>query len=111
MSSTMEKVLEQYAEQNCESDVVNVVTDDFKSLITRTEELISIVNYNMDQTAERNKAFLRLSLPVMLKQAIFDNFADFVELVKEPNAMKVVIKNRRVIDADDVAKVIIGFFH
>jgi hypothetical protein len=106
----MEKVFDQYAEQDSESEVVNVMKDDFHSLIVRTEELISIVNYNMDQTAERNKAFLRLSLPVMLKQAIFDNLSDYVELVKEPNNMRISIKNRRIIDADDLANVIIAFF-
>ena len=110
MSSTMEKVFEQYAEQGFENDVVNVMKDDFHSLIVRTEELISIVNYNMDQTAERNKAFLRLSLPVMLKQAIFDNFSDYIEIVKEPNAIRLVIKNRRIIDAEDLANVITTFF-
>ena len=110
MSSTMEKVFDQYAEQGFESEVVNVVKDDFHSLIVRTEELISIVNYNMDQTAERNKAFLRLSLPVMLKQAIFDNFSDYIEIVKEPNAIRLVIKNRRIIDAEDLANVITTFF-
>ncbi len=110
MSSTMEKVFDQYAEQGSENEIVNVMKDDFHSLIVRTEELISIVNYNMDQTAERNKAFLRLSLPVMLKQAIFDNLSDYVELVKEPNSMRISIKNRRIIDADDLAKLIIAFF-
>jgi len=65
----------------------------------------------MDHTSERNKAFLRLSLPVMLKQAIFDNLSDYVELVKEPNNLRLSIKNRRIIDADDLAKVIIAFFH
>ena len=110
MSSTMEKVFEQYAEQGSENEVVNVMKDDFQSLIVRTEELISIVNYNMDHTAERNKAFLRLSLPVMLKQAIYDNLADYVELVKEPNAIRCVIKNRRIVNADDLANVITAFF-
>ncbi|MHA1513796.1 MAG: hypothetical protein ACTSRJ_07050, partial [Candidatus Hodarchaeales archaeon] len=103
MSSTMEKVFEQCEEQGFEDGVVNVVKDDFHSLIVRTEELISIVNYNVDQTAERNKAFLRLSLPVMLKQAIFDNFSNYVEVVKEPNVIRCVIKNRRIIDAEDLA--------
>ena len=111
MSSTMAKVFSQTAEQGREDDVVNVMKDDFQSLIVRTEELISIVNYNMDQTAERNKAFLRLSLPVMLKQAIFDNFSDYVELVKEPGSMKIIIKNRKVIAAEDIANVITAFFH
>ena len=111
MSSTMEKVFDQYAEQESESEIVNVMKDDFHSLIVRTEELISIVNYNMDQTAERNKAFLRLSLPVMLKHAIFENLSDYVELVKEPNNMRISIKNRRIVDADDLANVIIAFFH
>ena len=110
MSSTMEKVFEQCEEQGFEDGVVNVVKDDFHSLIVRTEELISIVNYNMDQTAERNKAFLRLSLPVMLKQAIFDNFSNYVEIVKEPNVIRCVIKNRRIIDAEDLANVITTFF-
>jgi hypothetical protein len=110
MSSTMEKVFEQCEEQGFEDGVVNVVKDDFHSLIVRTEELISIVNYNMDQTAERNKAFLRLSLPVMLKQAIFDNFSNYVEVVKEPNVIRCVIKNRRIIDAEDLANVITKFF-
>ena len=111
MSSTMEKVFDQKAKQDDEDEIVNVVKDDFQSLIVRTEELISIVNYNMDQTAERNKAFLRLSLPVMLKQAIFDNLSDYVELVKEPNGMRLSIKNRRIIEAEDLANVILAFFH
>jgi len=110
MSSTMEKVFEQNAEQGSEIKIVNVMKDDFHSLIVRTEELISIVNYNMEQTAERNKAFLRLSLPVMLKQAIYDNFSEYVEIVKEPNAMRLSIKNRRIVDAEDLANVISTFF-
>jgi len=111
MSATMEKVFDQNAEQGSESNVVNVMRDDFESLIVRTEDLISIVNYNMDQTAERNKAFLRLSLPVMLKQAIFDNLSDYVELVKEQNCMRFIIKNRQIIEAEDLANLIFAFFH
>ena len=110
MSSTMEKVFDHSAEQENEDGIVNVVKEDFQSLIVRTEELISIVNYNMDQTAERNKAFLRLSLPVMLKQAIFDNLSDYIEILKESNGLRLNIKNRRTIEAEDLAKVILAFF-
>jgi len=111
MSSTKDKVFEQNAEQGNENEIVNVMKDDFHNLIVRTEELISIVDYNMDQTAERNKAFLRLSLPVMLKQAIFENCSDYIDLEEEPNSIKLIVKDRQIVEAEDIADVIGAFFH
>ncbi len=65
----------------------------------------------MDQTAERNKAFLRLSLPVMLKQAILDNLENCVEIIKEPNSIQLKIKDRKSISSDSLADLILRFFH
>ncbi|MFX0173946.1 MAG: hypothetical protein ACFE9L_18835, partial [Candidatus Hodarchaeota archaeon] len=74
---------------------------DFKRLISRTEELITIVNYNMEQTAERNKAFLRLTLPLMLKQALLENFQEFFQFKPEVNQAKMEIQKRKIIPADE----------
>ena len=111
MTVTMKEVFELEENKECEDSVVTVIKDDFHSLISRTEELISIVDYNMDQTAERNKAFLRLSLPVMLKQAILDNISDCVKFSKEANSITLSVDNRKEIEADTLADLIEKYFH
>jgi hypothetical protein len=111
MTATMKEVFSRQVEKANDESVVKVIKDDFESLITRTEELISIVDYNMEQTAERNKAFLRLSLPVMLKQAILDNLENCVEIIKEPNTIQLKIKDRKTISSDSLADTILRFFH
>jgi hypothetical protein len=111
MTATMKEVFSRQVEKVNDESVVKVIKEDFESLITRTEELISIVNYNMEQTAERNKAFLRLSLPVMLKQAILDNLENCVEIIKEPNTIQLKIKDRKTISSDSLADTILRFFH
>jgi hypothetical protein len=111
MTTTMKEVFELEESKECEDSVVTVIKDDFHSLISRTEELISIVDYNMDQTAERNKAFLRLSLPVMLKQAILDNIADYVKFSSKANSISLSIEDRKEIEAEDLADLITKFFH
>ena len=111
MTATMKEVFRRPVDEENDISVVKVIKEDFESLITRTEELISIVEYNMDQTAERNKAFLRLSLPVMLKQAILDNLENSVEIIKEPNTIQLKIRERKSISADSLADLILRFFH
>lgn len=111
MTVTMKEVFSRPSGAENDVSIVKVIKEDFESLITRTEELISIVEYNMDQTAERNKAFLRLSLPVMLKQAILDNLENYIEIIKEPNTIQLKIKDRKSISADSLADLILRFFH
>jgi hypothetical protein len=111
MTTTMKEVFELEESKECEDSVVTVIKDDFHSLISRTEELISIVDYNMEQTAERNKAFLRLSLPVMLKQAILDNIADYVKFSTKANSISLSIEDRKEIEAETLADLITKFFH
>ncbi len=111
MTTTMKEVFELEENKECEDSVVTVIKDDFHSLISRTEELISIVDYNMDQTAERNKAFLRLSLPVMLKQAILDNITDCVKFSKSSNSISLSIDKRKEIDSESLADLITKYFH
>ncbi len=111
MTTTMKEVFELEESKECEDSVVTVIKDDFHSLISRTEELISIVDYNMEQTAERNKAFLRLSLPVMLKQAILDNIAAYVKFSTKANSISLSIEDRKEIEAETLADLITKFFH
>ena len=111
MTTTMKEVFALEENKECEDSVVTVIKDDFHSLISRTEELISIVDYNMEQTAERNKAFLRLSLPVMLKQAILDNINEFVQFSRKANAISLSINKRTEIEAEALADLITKFFH
>ncbi len=111
MTTTMKEVFELEEKKEREGSVVTVIKDDFHSLISRTEELISIVDYNMDQTAERNKAFLRLSLPVMLKQAILDNIVEYVKFNNAANSISLSIESRKEVDAESLADLITKFFH
>jgi hypothetical protein len=106
MTITMQEVLDLSGSKGEDDEVVSVMKEDFQSLITRTQELISVVDYNMDQTAERNKAFLRLSLPVMLKQAIIDNLNDYVDIIRESNTVQLKVKNRVEISAEKIADLI-----
>ncbi len=104
MSTTLDEVIS--LDENVDSDdnsIIQVIGSDFKKLVSRTEELISIVNYNMDQTAERNKAFLRLTLPLMLKQALLENFSDYISFETELNSIKLKIIKRKSISAEDLA--------
>jgi hypothetical protein len=103
MSLTLDEVVSLDKAVDCDdSSVIQVIGGDFKRLVSRTEELISIVNYNMDQTAERNKAFLRLTLPLMLKQALLENFTDFISIETELNSIKLKITKRKSIAANDL---------
>ena len=110
MAVTMEEVFNRTKFEEEEEAVVSVIKDDFQSLISRSQELINIVNYNMEQTAERNKAFLRLSLPVMLKQAILDNIEEYIEIIRESNTIQLKIKKRVEISAETLADLIEKFF-
>lgn len=105
MSLTLDEVVSLDDTVDCDDvSIVQVIGGDFKRLVSRTEELISIVNYNMDQTAERNKAFLRLTLPLMLKQALLDNFKEYFSFETELNSIKLKITKRKNIDANDLMK-------
>ncbi len=102
MSETMKQVYSLDNELENEESTVNIIGGDFKRLISRTQELITIVNYNMAQTSERNKAFLRLTLPLMLKQALLENFSDFFEFEVGINSLKLLVKNRKSLNAEDL---------
>ncbi|MFW9855413.1 MAG: hypothetical protein ACFFFG_10130 [Candidatus Thorarchaeota archaeon] len=103
MTDTMNGLFERRRDLDSDEAVINIIGSDFKKLITRTEDLISIVNYNMNQTSERNKAFLRLTLPLMAKQALIENFEEYFDLEKHENLTKVHIKERKSITAEEMA--------
>ncbi len=107
MSETMTDVLSSDEALENEESIVDIIGGDFKRLISRTQELISIVNYNMEQTAERHKAFLRLTLPLMLKQALLENFSDYLEFKFDPNCIKLNVIKRKTIQAKDLMDIII----
>ncbi|MFX0183035.1 MAG: hypothetical protein ACFE95_08145 [Candidatus Hodarchaeota archaeon] len=109
MTTTMNEVFALDKGLSDEDSIVNIIGGDFKRLITRTEELISIVNYNMEQTAERNKAFLRLTLPLMLKQALLDNFGEYFQFVADVNSVKLVIQKRKTITAEEFLNLVVKF--
>lgn len=101
MSKTLDEVTS--LDETYDSDtnsIIKILGNDFKKLVSRTEELISIVNYNMDQTAERNKAFLRLTLPLMLKQALLENFADYISFEINTNSIQLNVLKRKTIPAN-----------
>ena len=110
MSATFEKAVS--LDENVEygdNSIIQEFGSDFKKLLSRTKDLISIVNYNMDQTAERNKAFLRLTLPLMLKQALLENFTDYITVETEFNSIKLKINKRKSISAEDLAALALKF--
>lgn len=110
MSATLDEVITLDENVDCDDNsIIQVIGSDFKRLVSRTEELISIVNYNMDQTAERNKAFLRLTLPLMLKQALLENFSDYISFETELNSIKLKIKKRKSISAEDLAELALKY--
>ena len=101
MSKTLDEVTS--LDETYDSDtnsIIKILGSDFKKLVSRTEELISIVNYNMDQTAERNKAFLRLTLPLMLKQALLENFTDYLSFEINTNSIQLNVLKRKTIPAN-----------
>jgi hypothetical protein len=106
MSETMEQVYSLDNELENEESIVNIIGGDFKRLISRTRELITIVNYNMEQTSERNKAFLRLTLPLMLKQALLENFTEYFEIEIGVNSLKLSIKKRKTLNAEDLIEIV-----
>lgn len=102
MSVTMEEVFSRDKQLDSDDSIVNIIGSDFKRLISRTDELISIVNYHMDQTAERNKAFLRLTLPLMLKQALLENFTDYLQFECQDSEIKLKIIKRKKVSIEDL---------
>ncbi|MHA1968146.1 MAG: hypothetical protein ACW964_10135 [Candidatus Hodarchaeales archaeon] len=110
MSETLEEVVSLDETVDCDDNsIIKVIGSDFKKLVSRTEELISIVNYNMDQTAERNKAFLRLTLPLMLKQALLENFSDYISFETDLNTIQLKINKRKSISAEELAILVLKF--
>lgn len=111
MSETMSEVFSlDKKELDSDESIVNVIGSDFKRLISRTDELITIVNYNMDQTAERNKAFLRLTLPLMLKQALFENFSEYLQFKFQESTLKLKIVKRKSLSIEDLWNLIFKSF-
>ncbi|MFX1516327.1 MAG: hypothetical protein ACFFC6_08460 [Promethearchaeota archaeon] len=106
MSETMSEVFSLDRELDSDESIVNIIGSDFKRLISRTDELITIVNYNMDQTAERNKAFLRLTLPLMLKQALIENFTDYFQFESENLELELKILKRKSLTIEDLWEII-----
>ncbi|MHA2202325.1 MAG: hypothetical protein ACW991_01425 [Candidatus Hodarchaeales archaeon] len=110
MSDTMSEVFSLDRELDSDESIINIIGSDFKRLISRTDELITIVNYNMDQTAERNKAFLRLTLPLMLKQALFENFSEYIQFESQDLALKLKIVKRKSLNIEDLWDIIYKSF-
>ena len=110
MSETMSEVFSLDKELDSEESIVNIIGSDFKRLISRTDELITIVNYNMDQTAERNKAFLRLTLPLMLKQALLENFSEYFQIESENLELELKILKRKSVAIEDLWDIIYKSF-
>lgn len=110
MSVTMNEVFSLDKELDSEESIVNIIGGDFKRLISRTDELITIVNYHMDQTAERNKAFLRLTLPLMLKQALLDNFTEYLQFKAQESVIKLEIVKRKTVPIEDLLELILKSF-
>jgi hypothetical protein len=105
ISETMEQVYSLDNDLESEESVVNIIGGDFKRLISRTRELITIVNYNREQTSDRNKAFLRLTLPLMLKQALLENFTDYFEFETGINSLRLSVKSRKTFNAEDLINI------
>jgi len=101
----MEQVYSLDNDLESEESVVNIIGGDFKRLISRTRELITIVNYNREQTSDRNKAFLRLTLPLMLKQALLENFTDYFEFETGINSLRLSVKSRKTFNAEDLINI------
>ena len=110
MSTTMAEVFSLDESLDSDESIVNIIGSDFKRLISRTDELITIVNYNMDQTAERNKAFLRLTLPLMLKQALLENFTDYLQFESLNSEIKLKIIKRKKFSVEDLSVLILKSF-
>ncbi|MHA1215185.1 MAG: hypothetical protein ACTSPG_07790 [Candidatus Hodarchaeales archaeon] len=110
MTTTMREVYSLDDSLDRDNSIINIIGGDFKKLLTMTEDLINIVDYNMEQTAERNKAFLRLTLPLMLKQAILENFTEYFHIKYEHNSIKLDITKRKTIDTKDLINLILHTF-
>jgi hypothetical protein len=110
MSATMNEVFTLDKDLDSEESIVNIIGSDFKRLISRTDELITIVNYHMDQTAERNKAFLRLTLPLMLKQALLDNFTEYLQFKAQESVIKLEIVKRKTVPVENLLDLIMKSF-
>ena len=110
MSATTEEAFSRDKQLDSDDSIVNIIGSDFKRLISRTDELITIVNYHMDQTAERNKAFLRLTLPLMLKQALLENFTDHLQYESQDSEIKLKIIKRKNISIEDLLNLFVKFF-
>ena len=110
MSETMSEVFSLDKELDSNDSIVNIIGGDFKRLIARTDELITIVNYNKQQTAERNKAFLRLTLPLMLKQALLENFTEYLQFESQESELKLKIVKRKSLSIEDLWDIIYRSF-
>ncbi|MFX1282036.1 MAG: hypothetical protein ACFFB5_00210 [Promethearchaeota archaeon] len=107
MSTTMDEVFSLDNELDSDDSIVNIIGSDFKRLISRTDQLITIVSYHMDQTAERNKAFLRLTLPLMLKQALLENFTEYLQFEAENSELRLKIIKRKSLAVEDLLNLIL----
>ncbi|MHA1971828.1 MAG: hypothetical protein ACTSW1_02475 [Candidatus Hodarchaeales archaeon] len=110
MTATMREVYSLDDSLDRDNSIINIIGGDFKKLLNRTEELIKIVDYNMEQTAERNKAFLRLTLPLMLKQAILENFTEYFKIKYAHNSIKLEITKRKTLSTKDLTDLILHIF-
>ncbi|MFX0210033.1 MAG: hypothetical protein ACFFDT_28895, partial [Candidatus Hodarchaeota archaeon] len=110
MSTTMDEVFSLDKDLASDDSVFNIMGSDFKRLISRTDQLITIVSYHMDQTAERNKAFLRLTLPLMLKQALFENFKDYLQFEAANSEYRLKIIKRKSLSVEDILNLILASF-
>lgn len=106
MSDTLNELFEKRRDLDSDESVINIIGSEFKRLINRSEDLISIVKYNMNQTSERNKAYLRLTLPLMAKQALIENYEEYFELERQENTVRIQINKRKSVPAKDFLEIV-----
>jgi len=110
ISANTDEVFSLDTDLDSDDSIVNIIGSDFKRLISRTNELITIVSYHMDQTAERNKAFLRLTLPLMLKQALLENFKEYLQFETGNYELRLKIIKRKSLSVEDLLNLILESF-
>ncbi len=110
ISTTTNEVFSLDTDLDSNDSIVNIIGSDFKRLISRTNELITIVSYHMDQTAERNKAFLRLTLPLMLKQALLENFKEYLQFETGNYELRLKIIKRKSLSVENLLNLILESF-
>ena len=84
---------------------INTIEADMKKFVSRTRDLITIINSSFPLIEERQKAFLRLALPIMLKQTLIDGFSDYFSFENTPFEHKLSINKHKEIKAEDILRI------